>query len=56
MMLNGYGLSLNNLVPNHRLNGYIGICLFGEQEKACKLIQDELYLKQTRNTQIYYAL
>ena len=42
MVLKGYGLSLNYPVPNHRAPGDIDIYLFGEQEKADKILQDEL--------------
>ena len=42
MVLKGYGLSLNYPVPNHRAPGDIDIYLFGEQEKADKILQEEL--------------
>lgn len=45
MVLKGYGLSLNYPVPNHRPCGDIDIYLFGEQEKADKLLQGELDIK-----------
>ena len=42
MVLKGYGLSLNYPIPNHRPSGDIDIYLFGDQEKADKLLHDEL--------------
>ncbi len=45
MVLKGYGLSLNYPLPNHRPCGDIDIYLFGEQEKADKLLQEELGIK-----------
>lgn len=45
MVLKGYGLSLNYPVPNHRPCGDIDIYLFGDQEKADKLLQEELGIK-----------
>ena len=45
MLLKGYGLSLNYPVPNHRPCGDLDIYLFGEQEKADKLIEEELGIK-----------
>jgi len=42
MVLKGWGLSLNYPIPNHRPSGDIDIYLFGEQERADKLIHDEL--------------
>ena len=42
MVLKGYGLSLNYPIPNHRPSGDIDIYLFGDQEKADKLMHDEL--------------
>lgn len=45
MVLKGYGLSLNYPVPNHRPCGDLDIYLFGEQEKADKLIKEESGIK-----------
>lgn len=45
MVLKGYGLSLNYPIPNHRPCGDIDIYLFGDQEKADKLLQEELGIK-----------
>ncbi len=45
MVLKGYGLSLDYPVPNHRPCGDIDIYLFGDQEKADKLLQEELGIK-----------
>ena len=45
MVLKGYGLSLNYPKPNHRPCGDIDIYLFGEQERADMLIQNELGIK-----------
>lgn len=42
MVLKGYGLSLNYPIPNHRPCGDIDIYLFGEQERADRIIHDEL--------------
>lgn len=44
MVLKGYGLSLNYPVPNHRPCGDVDIYLFGEQEKADKLLQEKLVI------------
>ena len=41
MVLKGFGLSLNYPVPSHRPCGDMDIYLFGDQEKADKLIHDE---------------
>lgn len=45
MVLKGYGLSLNYPVPNHRPCGDLDIYLFGDQEKADKLVVEELGIK-----------
>lgn len=45
MVLKGYGLTLNYPVPNHRPCGDLDIYLFGEQEKADKLVAEELGIK-----------
>lgn len=45
MELKGYGLSLNYPEPNHRPCGDIDIYLFGDQEKADKLLQEDLGIK-----------
>ena len=45
MVLKGYGLSKNYPVPNHRPCGDLDIYLFGDQEKADKLIAEELGIK-----------
>jgi hypothetical protein len=45
MVLKGFGLSMNYPVPNHRPCGDLDIYLFGEQEKADKLIEEELGIK-----------
>lgn len=45
MVLKGYGLSKNYPVPNHRPCGDMDIYLFGDQEKADKLIAEELGIK-----------
>lgn len=42
MVLKGYGLSKNYPMSNHRPCGDIDIYLFGEQERADKLIHNEL--------------
>lgn len=42
MVLKGYGLAQNYPIPNHRPTGDIDIYLFGDQEKADKLLQEEL--------------
>lgn len=42
MILKGYGLSQNYPIPSHRPCGDIDIYLFGEQERADSLLQDEL--------------
>lgn len=42
MVLKGYGLAQNYPIPNHRPTGDIDIYLFGEQEKADKLLQEKL--------------
>ena len=45
MVLKGFGLSENYPVPNHRPCGDLDIYLFGDQEKADKLIEEELGIK-----------
>lgn len=45
MVLKGYGLSLNYPVPKHRACGDIDIYLFGDQEKADKLLQEKIGIK-----------
>ena len=42
MVLKGYGLSLNYPIPSHRPCGDIDIYLFEEQEKADRLMYEEL--------------
>lgn len=41
MVLKGYGLAQNYPIPCHRLCGDVDIYLFGEQEKADKLLQEK---------------
>lgn len=45
MLLKGYGLSLNYPVPNHRPCGDVDIYLYGDQEKADRLMQEELGIR-----------
>ena len=42
MVLKGYGLAQNYPIPRHRPCGDVDIYLFGDQEKADKLLQEEL--------------
>ncbi len=42
MVLKGYGLAQNYPIPCHRPCGDVDIYLFGEQEKADKLLQEKL--------------
>ena len=49
MVLKGWGLSLNYPIHNHRQSGDLDIYLFGEQEKADKLIHDELRIEIDRS-------
>ena len=42
MVLKGYGMSRNYPIPNHRLCGDLDIYLFGDHERADKLIEKEL--------------
>ena len=42
LLMKGYGLSLDYPVPEHRPTGDIDIYLFGEKEKADKLIREHL--------------
>ena len=49
MVLKGYGLSLNYPVPNHRPCGDIDIYLFGDQEKADRLMHEELGIEIDRS-------
>lgn len=42
MLLKGYGLAQNYPNPSHRPCGDVDIYLFGDQEKADKLLQEEL--------------
>lgn len=42
MVLKGYGLAQNYPVPSHRPCGDVDIYLFGDQEKADKLLQEKL--------------
>lgn len=42
MLLKGYGLAQNYPIPSHRPCGDVDIYLFGDQEKADKLLQVEL--------------
>lgn len=45
MVLKGYGLSKNYPVPSHRPCGDVDIYLFGEQEKADRLLRGEFGIK-----------
>lgn len=45
MVLKGYGLSLNYPIPDHRPCGDMDIYLFGEQERADRLVHEELGVK-----------
>ena len=45
LLMKGYGLSLDYLVPEHRPAGDIDIYLFGEKEKADKLIRERLGIR-----------
>ena len=42
MVLKGYGLAQNYPIPGHRPCGDVDIYLFGDQEKADKLLQEKL--------------
>ena len=42
MVLKGYGLAQNYSIPSHRPCGDVDIYLFGDQEKADKLLQEKL--------------
>jgi len=42
MVLKGYGLAQNYPIPSHRPCGDVDIYLFGDQEKADKLLQEKL--------------
>ena len=48
MLLKGYGLSLNYPVPAHRPCGDIDVYLFGWQEEADKLIEEQKGIKINR--------
>lgn len=45
MVLKGYGLSLNYPKPNHRPCSDLDIYLFGEQQRADRLVEEELGIK-----------
>ncbi len=49
MVLKGYGLSLNYPVPEHRPCGDIDIWLFGEQERADRILGKELGIEIKRD-------
>lgn len=45
LLMKGYGISLDYPVPKHRPTGDIDIYLFGEKEKADKLIRERLDIR-----------
>lgn len=45
MILKGYGLSLDYPIPKHRPTGDIDIYLFGEKERADKLVREHLGIR-----------
>ncbi len=53
MLLKGYGLSLLYPHPNHRPCGDIDIWLFGEQERADRLLHEELGVKIDEDHQMH---
>lgn len=57
LMMKGYGLSLGYSVPKHRPTGDIDIYLFGEKEKADRLICDHLgiYVDEEYHKHSYFT-
>lgn len=55
MVLKGWGLSLNYPVPRHRTCSDLDIYLFGEQQKADRLLHEELDIK-TDNSHHHHSV